>query len=267
MKLKLAVAAWAVCLGVNALAGGSAPARAAKDHGIGISAAVQRFQTQADKLQVIEQMVVRTTSRPVPHDRLQIQLPPGARIQAAMLQNGDAPPSSQPVLHAPEEDRYYVPLPLPPGETRLQLIYRLPYTGAAVIKPKFLYPVERFVVVLPQSMSFEASRPGVFQSAPSQGEDTVWVAAPASAAEPLGFRISGAGILADIRARQQAEQRRESARPGGGLGTPVNLPDPLHDYRWRILAALCAALMLGGISVVRRPAARIARLRNAGSAQ
>ena len=35
-------------------------------------------------------------------------------------------------------------------------------------------------------------------------------------------------------------------RPGGGLGAPIDAPDPLHDYRAYILGAFALVLVMGG---------------------
>lgn len=39
-------------------------------------------------------------------------------------------------------------------------------------------------------------------------------------------------------------------RPGGGLGAPIDAPDPLHDYRAVILGAFALVLVMGGFYVV-----------------
>ena len=41
-------------------------------------------------------------------------------------------------------------------------------------------------------------------------------------------------------------------RPGGGLGAPIDAPDPLHNYRWPILAGLAIILGCGATFVVSR---------------
>ena len=43
-------------------------------------------------------------------------------------------------------------------------------------------------------------------------------------------------------------------RPGGGLGAPIDAPDPLHSYRWVILAGLGVVLVCGAVFVVNRSA-------------
>ena len=39
-------------------------------------------------------------------------------------------------------------------------------------------------------------------------------------------------------------------RPGGGLGAPIDAPDPLHEYRAFILGAFALVLVMGGAWVV-----------------
>ena len=41
-------------------------------------------------------------------------------------------------------------------------------------------------------------------------------------------------------------------RPGGGLGAPIDAPDPLHDYRAYILGAFALVLVMGGAYIVSR---------------
>jgi len=45
-------------------------------------------------------------------------------------------------------------------------------------------------------------------------------------------------------------------RPGGGLGAPVDAPDPLHDYRAYILGAFALVLVMGGAYIVSKSNAR-----------
>ena len=52
------------------------------------------------------------------------------------------------------------------------------------------------------------------------------------------------------------------SRPGGGLGPPIDAPDPLQKYRWYILGGCAALLAIGAFYVTTRQQA-VAR---AGSA-
>jgi len=42
-------------------------------------------------------------------------------------------------------------------------------------------------------------------------------------------------------------------QPGGGLGTPINTPDPLSKYKWWILAGLALLLAAGAAFLLGKP--------------
>ena len=78
----------------------------------------------------------------------------------------------------------------------------------------------------------------------------------------VGMTISGTGTLAETAQGAQANPEGGdttqgggmSARqgPGGGLGKPIDSPDPLSRYRWPLLGGLAALLVAGGVYVAIR---------------
>ena len=53
----------------------------------------------------------------------------------------------------------------------------------------------------------------------------------------------------------------DGSRPGGGLGPPIEAPDPLEKYRWPLLGGFALLLIAGAIFMAKRPrAARISDL-------
>jgi hypothetical protein len=48
-------------------------------------------------------------------------------------------------------------------------------------------------------------------------------------------------------------------RPGGGLGPPIDAPDPLEKYRWYILGVFAVALAVGGYYIAKRTPAQAAK--------
>jgi hypothetical protein len=68
----------------------------------------------------------------------------------------------------------------------------------------------------------------------------------------LSFEVSGTGVF---QSQEQASNGGEAApdnRPGGGLGTPIEAPDPLDRYRAFILAGLGLVLVAGAVYTVNR---------------
>ena len=48
-------------------------------------------------------------------------------------------------------------------------------------------------------------------------------------------------------------QARPANTPGGGIGTPINTPDPLSKYKWWILGGLALLLAAAAAFLLRKP--------------
>src|SRR5208337_1597000 len=115
----------------------------------------------------------------------------------------------------------------------------------------------------------------------NQPDSIVQVASNTKLGQNLAFKISGEGTL---EARQEGENgqgggAQESSgggqaapgpannRPGGGLGPPIDAPDPLQKYQWWILGGLAAFLIIGAVYVASRQqsAARALARQKSGS--
>jgi hypothetical protein len=165
------------------------------------------------------------------------------------------------VPESEKKDRYSFVFPLRPGITQFQVAFQLPYSGSANLDPKSLYPLEHFVAILPKAMQFNAASAAGFKpmNDPNQPDSIVQVASNTTVGQNLAFKVSGEGVL---ESRQEGDGSQGSAaasqggqtqaRPGGGLGPPIDAPDPLQRYRWWILGGCAAVLVLGGIFVAYR---------------
>jgi hypothetical protein len=239
--------------------------------GIEVVADIMRVQVEQGQLEIQRMFAVQNNSKPprtqMNERNLEFNVPEGAQIveSSAMTQGGN-PLNSAPVPSDDKKTHYAFLFPLRPGTTQFQVAYQLPYTGSANIDPKSVYPLQHFVAILPKSMQFTAASGTKYQpmNDPQQPDANVQVASSAELGQPLAFKVSGEGVL---QARQEnAGQPSEGApaqadRPGGGLGPPIDAPDPLQKYRWYILAAFAAALIVGGVYLARRQQAanRLAR--------
>ncbi len=133
----------------------------------------------------------------------------------------------------------------------------MPYTGELSIDPKPLYAAQHFVVMLPKTMQFAAAPGTDFKAMkdPRQSDALVQVASNTQAGQPLAFKISGTGTLGEAGDDSQgaptpaegggAATAGRDARPGGGLGPPIDAPDPLEKYRWYILGGFAVVLVAG----------------------
>jgi len=190
---------------------------------------------------------------------LEFYIPEGATIipdSASATTEGGNPLKSAPVPQS-EKNRYSFIFPLRPGQTRFEVAYELPYTGSANLDPKSLYPTEHFVVMMPKAMQFTAANDSAgFKSTPypQEPDAVVQVVSNTAQGENLAFKISGVGMLQGSQEADSAkgEAGDKTSRPGGGLGPPIDAPDPLQKYRWYILGGIAAALIVGGIFVAVR---------------
>ena len=227
---------------------------ATKLEGITANIDIMRLQAQAGAIQVAEMFAVRNDSKPprtlMGERTFEIYLPEGAQIEGSVA----AGPGGMPVNSVPvplQHGRYAFVFPLRPGETRFQVTYQLAYSGEAEFKPRLTYKVENFAVVLPKSMQFTPITAGTFNLSDEQGEAVVHMTKNVGPGAAPGFRVKGTGII-PLAPSEEAAAGGADSRPGGGLGRPSELPDPLRPYRWYILAGLAGVLALGAVWFVNR---------------
>jgi len=234
-----------------------------KVENLSLTADVLRVQVEQGQLEIIRLFAVNNASSPprtqMNDHNFEFYLPEGAKIEQSMARTaGGQPLNTAPVPQA-EKNRYAFIFPLRPGETQFQVAYQMPYSGSAKLDPKSLYPTEHLVVMLPKSMQFKPGAGSSFQSMqdPQQSDAVVQVATRTEVGQPLSFEVSGSGILQSEQesggagggeTASAAQQGRDN-RPGGGLGAPIDAPDPMEKYRWYILGGF-GVILAGGAYVV-----------------
>jgi len=243
-----------------------------KVEGLSLTADVFRMQADSSSLQGVRLFAVNNTSNltQMSDHTFEFYLPAGAKV----LQVEAKAPNGQPIpaeaIPQSEKNRYAINFPLRPGETQFQLEFTLPYTGSLKIDPKPLYPAEHFVVMLPKSIHFAAADASSFKSMqdPGQADSVVQVAQQTHVGQQLAFTITGTGTIAEQQAGadqggpataqggpMNENPQAESNRPGGGLGAPIDAPDPLEKYRWPIIGTFIVLLGIGGWIVTKRQGA------------
>jgi len=237
---------------------------AKKVEGLSVTADVMRFQAQGSELQGVRLFAVNNNSNPprtqMNEPSFEFYLPDGAEVDQAMAMTAGGQPISSSAVPQKEKNRYGFIFPLRPGETQFQVAYHLPYNGSASINPRALYGAQHFVVMLPKTIQFKAGAGTAFQSMqdPQQSDAVVEVASNTSVGQPLNFSISGTGVLSEGGGESQSAEGGSGAatardsRPGGGLGPPIDAPDPLEKYRWYILGGFAIVLVAGAVYIARR---------------
>jgi hypothetical protein len=241
---------------------------AKKIEGLTVTADVMRFETDGNDLKVVRLFAVDNNSNPpktqMNDHNFEFYLPEGALVDQAMARTANGQPINATAVPQADKNRYAFIFPLRPGETQFQIAYHLQYSGQAQLNPKSIYPVDHFVAMLPKTMKF--SGPASFQSMqdPEQTDAQVEVVSNAQPSQNLAFTISGSGVL-PARTENTTSggggamgggQASPDNRPGGGLGPPIDAPDPLEKYRWYILGGFGAVLAVGAFYIAKRSPAR-----------
>ncbi|MGA7220367.1 MAG: carboxypeptidase regulatory-like domain-containing protein [Candidatus Sulfotelmatobacter sp.] len=260
---------------------------AKKVEGISVVADILRFESQQGKLVIVREFGVQNASKPprtqMNEHNLEFYIPDGAQVipdSATAVTEGGNPLKTAPVPEG-EKNRYSFIFPLRPGLTRFEVAYQQPYTGSANIDPKEIYPLDHFVVMTPKAMQFTAAAAASgfkLINYPAEPDASVQVASNTKPGENLSFKVSGEGVL---QAPEEGNSGQGSgggaqppnagaeatSRPGGGLGPPIDAPDPLQKYRWWILGGFAAVLVIGGVFVASRQqaAARAQARQKSGS--
>jgi hypothetical protein len=247
---------------------------AKKVDGITVVADIMRIQAAQGQIEVTREFGVQNTSKPprtqMNERNLEFYVPDGAHVideSATATTEGGNPLKSAPVPEG-EKNRYSFIFPLRPGLTRFEVTYQLPYSGSANLDPKSLYPLDHFVVMLPKAMQFTAAGGSTAYKLinyPSEPDAAVQVASNTTPGQNLRFKIAGEGTLEPDQANSaqgssEGEQSsppgaaasQSSNRPGGGLGPPIDAPDPLQKYWWPIFGGIILLLVVGAVYVASR---------------
>jgi hypothetical protein len=239
-----------------------------KIEGLSVTADVMRFQAQGDQMQGVRLFAVDNNSNPprtqMNDQNFEFYLPEGAQIDTALAKTAGGQPVNSTPVPQKEKNRFAFIFPLRPGETQFQVVYHMPYSGELSIDPRPLYAAQHFVVMVPKTMQF-SSAGGGFQAMddPQQSSALVEVASNTTLGQKLGFKISGTGLLPEGGPggqdsagggggggnSQAVGGAQVSGRPGGGLGPPIEAPDPLDKYRWPILGVFAFVLAAGAIYI------------------
>jgi hypothetical protein len=237
--------------------------------GVNTVANVMRVETDAQGLRVTQSFFIKNDSNP-PRTQFSkrsydFYLPPDAQIEgSAAMAPGGMPVQSSPVPLG-EKGHYAFLFPLRPGVTQFQLSYHLPYSGSLVFDQRFANPTDSFVVMMPKSMSFKPGGGVSFESLNETPGALTYLARNAGPSRPFTFTVSGSGAMPrDTQAEGQANDSSgatdqggsaaaNDTRPGGGLGVPIDTPDPLNKYKWWILGAITLVFAVGAGFLLRRP--------------
>lgn len=238
---------------------------AAKVPGIVTEADVLSMETApSGELQVNEDFFVRNDSKPprtqFSEHAYEFYLPAGAKLEGSAAMGPAGMPVSSTPVPAGGNGLYAFVFPVRPGENRFRVSYSLPYNGQSMQwAPHEAMPTENLVVLLPKSMQFTPSG-GDWQPVPANPDAQTYVLKNVRADTGANFSIGGTGSLpreaqngGNDTQSPESQGSEVNSRPGGGLGPPIDTPDPLHRYKGWMLGGLGMLLILAAAWLMRRP--------------
>jgi carboxypeptidase family protein len=243
---------------------------AAKVQGVFIEADVIEAETDpSGALKVNERYFVHNTSSPPTTQwspkSFQIVLPPDAMVTDTGAQRPSGLPTSVKMDSDGPKGHYSFNFPIQPDDgekdTLFQISYTVPYSDQKyTFKPEVTLPADNVAILLPKSMTFTPGAGSDFRTVNEDPSVQTFLLKNLTPGKAMAFTISGLGAIS--RGQQADNAGQGSAgpgtQPGGGIGEPINTPDPLSKYKWWILGGLALLLAAAAAFLLRRPPAALA---------
>jgi Carboxypeptidase regulatory-like domain len=237
---------------------------AQKVQGVFIEADIMEMETDpSGQLTVSERWLVHNTSTPPTTQwskrSFEIVLPGDAQVTDTQAQRPSGLPTQLTLDPDGAKGHYSFNFPIQPDDgdkdTQFLVTYTLPYAnGKLDFKPVVTLPADNVAVILPKSMSLASSD---FRPVNSDPGVLTFLAKNAAPGKTLAFTVSGTGSLPREQQGGQGDSGQQAApsnQPGGGIGAPINTPNPLSKYTWWILGGLALILFAAAAFLLRKPA-------------
>ncbi|MGA2537125.1 MAG: carboxypeptidase-like regulatory domain-containing protein [Terracidiphilus sp.] len=254
---------------------------AAKVQGVFIEADVLEIESENGQLKVTERFFVHNTSTPPTTQwsakSFQVVLPAEAEIDGVGGQRPNGLPTSIKIDPDGPKGHYAFNFPIQPDDgekdTLFQLAYHLPYASSKfAFHAQVTLPAQNLAVLIPKSMTFTAASGEDFKTVPEDPNIQTFVLKNATPSKQVDFTIAGTGAIPreqqgtpggqtqgaamgapDASGGGESSAPAAGGRPGGGIGNPIDTPDPLSKYKWWILGGLALLLAAAAAFLLRKP--------------
>ena len=242
---------------------------AAKVTGVTIAERVAGVESDNGQLRVVERYDIHNDSTPPTTQwskkTFEVILPPDAVVGDVSAQRPGAGSLPTSVKLDPDgpKGHYSFNFPIQPDEggkgTLFQIQYQVPYASNKYTFHSVLtLPAQSFWVILPKSMSFTGGSGTNFEPSPQDPGVQTFLIRDAAAGKPIDYTVSGVGSFPREDQGAQADNGQQAAapgnQPGGGIGEPIDTPDPLSKYKWWILGGIGFLLLVAAAFLLRKPA-------------
>jgi hypothetical protein len=252
---------------------------APKVQGVFIEADVLELETENGQMKVTERYFVHNTSSPPTTQwsskSFEVVLPPEAVVDGVGGQRPNGLPTSIKMDPDGPKGHYAFNFPIQPDDgdkdTLFQLAYHLPYSGSQyTFHAQVSLPADNLAVLLPKSITFTPASGADFKSVPQDQNVQTFVLKNAAPGKQVDFTVAGNGSMpreqqgtpgsqqpAGMGGQDAAGSGSDSTavgnQPGGGIGNPINTPDPLSKYKWWILGGLAILFAAAAAFLLRKP--------------
>ena len=257
----------------------------AKVEGVSIDADMLLVEGASGTLRVQERFLIRNTSLPpkaqFSDKTFEVTLPPDAELDGASATRPGGMGTNTRLVPLSTKGHYTFNIPIQPDkgekETTFEVQYHMPYKGKYTFSQHVPMPADNLVIYVPKGMSFSAGGGADFSPTQEDPRVQTFIHKNVKPAESIAFTVSGEGSMPRDQQQQRpamgaggaamggagADQGAASG-PGGGIGVPINTPDPLTRYKWWILGILALLLVAGAIFLLRKQTPGFAGLAGSG---
>ena len=233
----------------------------------GLNGSIGMVQMESDgkTLKVTEMYAITNASNPPrtqsgPHN-FEILLPEKAVFDSVEARRSEGVWIKTPPLALPgQPGRYAISSPIRPGSTLFKYAYHLPYSGPTRFHLRLPYPIQKFAVMHPPSISFKALQHGAFVNPGI----TNGLKIEKAVSEPLVgdvpvFEVSGVGLASAPPAIAQAAPVPQVSAPP----VPASVPPDNNRTRppttaagptktlWVVLAVVGGILAIGVLVILK----------------
>jgi hypothetical protein len=233
---------------------------AAKVDGIGIDADMILVEAAGSEIRVQERYLVRNTSLPprsqFSTNTFEFVIPADAILDGASATRPGGLATNTRSVPLSQKGHYTINVPIQPNqgekETLFEMQYHMAYNGKYTFTPHLQMATDNLVVYLPKGMNFGKASGAEFQPTQEDPRVQTFVAKGLRSGQDVLFTISGEGQMPRDAQGSAMQQDANGGRPGGGLGVPIDTPDPLSSFKWWILGGLALLFVAAAAFMLRR---------------
>jgi hypothetical protein len=214
--------------------------------GVGADARVFHLQASGGSLQVDETFLINNQSQPprtkIGNQTFAVTLPEGAEMGEASLTGPSGMPLTVNPVPSGAKNVYAYDFPIRPGQTHLDVFYKIPYSGSYEYSFTPDTPLNEVGILLPKSMKFTGVSQGFAQDNDEQGLNVYFVK-NAAANQPVKFSVAGEGLISNA-----APGAGEAQPASGGSAPAPSSSGGTSGVLWFVVSAI--VILVGGVAFV-----------------